>query len=61
MAFAEGLERLSDAVVEASGREERWLERLRAGLVALLGFLDDEPKWRSPGSELSTGYKKIWR
>jgi hypothetical protein len=48
VAFAEGLERLSDAVVEASGREERWLERLRAGLVALLGFLDDEPRWASP-------------
>jgi hypothetical protein len=47
VAFAEGLERLSDAVVEASGREERWLERLRAGLVALLGFLDDEPQWAS--------------
>jgi hydrogenase small subunit len=23
--------------------------------------LDDEPKWRTPGSDLSTGYKKIWR
>jgi hydrogenase small subunit len=23
--------------------------------------LDDEPKWRTPGSELSTGYKEIWR
>ena len=24
--------------------------------------LDDEPKWRpTPGSQLSTGYKEIWR
>jgi hydrogenase small subunit len=23
--------------------------------------LDDEPKWRTPGKELSTGYKEIWR
>jgi hypothetical protein len=42
MAFAEGLQRLSRTVAEASGREERWLERLHAGLEALLGFLDDE-------------------
>jgi len=26
-----------------------------------LHTLDDEPKWRTPGNELSTGYKKIWR
>ena len=34
-------------MLEATYREERWLERLRAGLVALLGFLDDEPRWAS--------------
>jgi hydrogenase small subunit len=26
-----------------------------------LHTLDDEPRWRTPGSELSTGYTKIWR
>jgi hydrogenase small subunit len=26
-----------------------------------LHTLDDEPKWRTPGTELSTGYQKIWR
>ncbi len=44
-AFEEGLERLSGVVLEAAGREHGWLERVRAGLVALLGFLDDEPGW----------------
>jgi DNA-binding MarR family transcriptional regulator/AcrR family transcriptional regulator len=44
-AFCEGLKLLSRAMLEATYREERWLERLRAGLVALLGFLDDEPRW----------------
>jgi hypothetical protein len=43
-AFAEGLQRLSETVAEASEREGRWLERLRTGLDALLGFLDDEPQ-----------------
>jgi len=43
--FSEGLERLSGAVKEATHREERWLERIRAGLVAALGFLEDEPQW----------------
>ena len=42
-AFEEALARLSVAVEEAAGREERWLDRVRAGLVALLGFLEDEP------------------
>ena len=46
-AFREGLRQLSRAVLEATYRQERWLERLRAGLVALLGFLDDEPQWAS--------------
>ncbi len=44
-AFEEGLKRLSDAVDEAAGREVQWLGRVRAGLVALLGFLEDEPGW----------------
>ncbi|HTZ65227.1 MAG TPA: helix-turn-helix domain-containing protein [Solirubrobacteraceae bacterium] len=44
-AFEEGLARLSHAVAEASRREQAWLGRLRSGLVALLGFLDDEPGW----------------
>jgi DNA-binding MarR family transcriptional regulator len=44
-AFEEGLERLSEVVRQASGCEARWLGRVRAGLVALLGFFDDEPGW----------------
>ena len=44
-AFEEGLARLSEAVEEAAGREQRWLDRVRAGLVASLGFLEDEPGW----------------
>jgi len=44
-AFKDGLDRLSGAVLEAARREELWLERIRAGLVALLGFLDEEPQW----------------
>jgi AcrR family transcriptional regulator len=44
-AFELGLDRLSRAVEEALGRDEAWLERVRSGLVALLGFLDDEPSW----------------
>ncbi|HTZ65543.1 MAG TPA: hypothetical protein VMB51_15675 [Solirubrobacteraceae bacterium] len=44
-AFDEGLKRLSQTVDEAEGRHESWLERVRSGLVALLGFLDDEPSW----------------
>jgi AcrR family transcriptional regulator len=44
-AFEEGLDRLSHIVEEAAARDEAWLERVRSGLVALLGFLDDEPAW----------------
>jgi hypothetical protein len=36
---------LSEAVAQAAGRGGSWLTRVRAGLVALLGFLDDEPAW----------------
>jgi hypothetical protein len=42
-AFAEALPRLAATVAEAAEREHHWLQRVRAGLVALLGFLDDEP------------------
>jgi len=44
-AFEQGLRRLSSVVAEAAAHEQRWLARVRAGLVALLGFLDDEPQW----------------
>jgi AcrR family transcriptional regulator len=42
-AFDEALEQLSRTVDEAASREGSWSDRLRAGLVAFLGFLDDEP------------------
>jgi AcrR family transcriptional regulator len=44
-AFEQGLDRLSRTVAEASAPEQAWLERVRSGLVALLGFFDDEPSW----------------
>jgi AcrR family transcriptional regulator len=44
-AFEEGLCRLSRAVELALPRATAWFERVRAGVVALLGFLDDEPSW----------------
>jgi AcrR family transcriptional regulator len=43
--FDEGLGRLSQAVEHAAARGGRWLDRVRAGVVGLLGFLDDEPRW----------------
>jgi AcrR family transcriptional regulator len=50
--FDEGAERISRAVDEATGAvvnfdggQTAWVARVRAGLVALLGFLDDEPAW----------------
>jgi hypothetical protein len=42
-AFDEGLSRLSRAIDEARAQEDAWLERVRSGLVALLGLFDDEP------------------
>ncbi len=45
MGLEEGLERLSRVVLDAAGGGECWLERIGAGVVALLGFLDDEPLW----------------
>jgi AcrR family transcriptional regulator len=44
-AFEEGLDRLSRTIADATSRDEAWLERVRSGLVALLGFFDDEPNW----------------
>ena len=42
-AFEESLARLTVVIERAAGRERRWIDRVRSGLVALLGFLDDEP------------------
>jgi AcrR family transcriptional regulator len=44
-AFDEGLARLSQVLADSAGREQDWLARVRAGLLALLGFLDAEPRW----------------
>jgi DNA-binding MarR family transcriptional regulator len=44
-AHAQALERLSRTVAAAAGRQAGWLERVRSGLVALLGFFDDHPSW----------------
>jgi AcrR family transcriptional regulator len=44
-AYEQGLDRLSRAIADATGREHGWLERVRVGMVALLGFFDDEPSW----------------
>ncbi len=44
-AFEDGLTRLSRTVDGATARKQAWLERVRSGLVALLGFFDDEPSW----------------
>jgi hypothetical protein len=41
--FDECLERLSQAIDRAVSCDQHWLEKVRAGLVALLGFFDDEP------------------
>ncbi|HTZ63309.1 MAG TPA: winged helix-turn-helix domain-containing protein [Solirubrobacteraceae bacterium] len=45
VAFDAGITRLAHAVAEATAAEQTWLERVRSGLVALLGFFDDEPSW----------------
>jgi AcrR family transcriptional regulator len=42
-AFEEAVKRAAARVVPAYGQAEGWLERMRAGLRALLEFLDDEP------------------
>jgi hypothetical protein len=43
LAYAQGLDWLQSTVVEAGGEEREWLTQLRAGLGALLAFLDAEP------------------
>ena len=43
-AFEEALATVREVVVPAYLAESRWQERIRAGLVALLSFLDEEPK-----------------
>ncbi|HTZ64263.1 MAG TPA: hypothetical protein VMB51_09170 [Solirubrobacteraceae bacterium] len=42
---AVGAERLSRAVEQAAAGRESWAERVRACVVGLLGFMDDEPGW----------------
>jgi AcrR family transcriptional regulator len=44
-AYMQGLGRLSRTVRTVAGRQDGWLERVRCGLVALLGFFDDHPSW----------------
>jgi DNA-binding MarR family transcriptional regulator len=44
-AFNEGVGRISRAVLEATEGRLQWLERTRFGVVAFLGFLEDEPHW----------------
>ena len=44
-AFDEGLARVSQTLIDAAGCEDGWLERVAAGLSALLVFLDEEPGW----------------
>jgi hypothetical protein len=41
----EGLKRLAREIAEAAGREQAWSARVRAGLEAMLQFLDDQPLW----------------
>jgi AcrR family transcriptional regulator len=42
-AFEDALARASQRVLCAYAAESRWRERIRAGLLALLSFLDEEP------------------
>lgn len=42
-AFDDALAYAADRVVRAYEAQRSWRERIRAGLVALLGFLDEEP------------------
>jgi hypothetical protein len=44
-AFDEGVARMSRRLAEAATPERGWRERLQAGLVALLTFLDEQPLW----------------
>lgn len=42
-AFDDGVERIGRVVVSAYGGQARWRDAVRAGLMALLGCLEDEP------------------
>ncbi len=44
-AYEQALDRLTYTVTTAAGCADGWLERVRSGLVALLGFFDDHPAW----------------
>ena len=44
-AYARGLDRLARTLAPATDRHDGWLELVRSGLVALLGFFDDHPSW----------------
>jgi AcrR family transcriptional regulator/DNA-binding MarR family transcriptional regulator len=46
-AFDDAVERVARIVGEAYAGETGWRERMRAGLAALLGVLDDEPELRT--------------
>ena len=43
-AFDEAAQQIAARVVPAYEAEKRWRERIRAGLAALLDFLDEEPQ-----------------
>lgn len=43
-AFNEALALLSARVIAAYASEQKWRDRIRSGLMALLGFLDEEPE-----------------
>jgi AcrR family transcriptional regulator len=43
--YERGLARLSRTVTTAAEVRDGWLEQIRTGLVALLGYLDDHPSW----------------
>ena len=47
-AFDDALAFASQRVLPAYNAERKWRERIRAGLVALLEFLDQEPSDRAP-------------
>jgi len=42
-AFDQAVQRGAEVVLPAYGAQDRWRERIRAGLAALLQFLDEEP------------------
>ena len=44
-AYEQGLARLSRSIATGAGAQQGWLERVRSGLVALLGFCDDYSSW----------------